>query len=634
MEEEIDYNFMRYDLDTNGYITNVYFGCSSGTCTSYGGQVPEGYEDLEDWYESNCNILNAWKIVNNNLVYDVARANALQEIYEKENNENGLVHRHEIYGLEEKINQNSEVLKEQFITSTITNKLIEINNSKALSPNIKITNVSGSLKLIASNKNVLPNEATTQTISGIVFEQNVDRSITLNGTSTEAIEYNIAGSSDNTTSIFVFKKDVKYCLSSNNYQIIMYNYNGTEREQVYSGTGSAITFNQDRDVTQIVLCVPSGAALTNVTIYPQLEIGTSSTNYVTPETYSLVIDLTNITNIEYVNVIGNEIYVKTTGNEEEYIAEAYLGMHEGYNVVYAIQDVTLELTYYTNVLNFESLEFMQGKATKNNQFRILEDGSMEAHNGNFSGTITASDGNIGGFTLGTDKFTSLIYAPADFTQADVNKVIEHRRLVGSGQPTNLTSEEFALYDIDGDGDVSLSDLLKIKKLVTINITSTSPGSLEINSKDVLKTILLKDKDGNEVVNLCMDGITIKSKGVLTSDDLEAQTGNVLYLNEDGSNQTITLNDSAENYSYLEIIFKSNDTPISSVKVVEPNGKQVSLINQYNNGSNTVWFKVSTWTISNSSLTPGNGIEAKLVTNKYPSISSAANNHILCVIGYK
>lgn len=521
MEEEINYDIMRYELDENGYITNVYFGCASGTCMAYEGEMPDGYEDLQDWYESNYEILNAWFVSDGNLVYDAARATALQETYAEEEDANGLVHRYEIYGLEEKINQNSETLKEQYQTSTLTGNLIEVDNSKALSPNIKITNVGGNLELIASNKNMLPNEAATQTISGVSFEQNDDRSITLNGTSTEEIEYNIAGTGTNASSIFVFKKDVNYYLSSNDYQIKMYNFDGVEREEVYSGAGGTITFTENRNVTQIVLCIPNETTLTDVTIYPQLELGSTGTNYVMPNAYSLKIDLTDIPNIEYVNVIGDEVYIKTTDNEEEYYVEGYLGMHEGYNVVYSIQDATLELTYYTNALNVESLEFMEGKSTTNNQFRVLDDGSIEAHNGNFSGKITASEGNIGGFTLGETTFTSEIKPDYDFTEEDATKVQQY--ILGR---TTLTDEEITKYDLSGDGEVTAIDMLKIQKLLVANVSTTETGSLEINSKDPFKTLQLKDKDGNEIVNIgllgidinCPFGLKINGKDVLVEDD--------------------------------------------------------------------------------------------------------------------
>lgn len=68
---------MRYELN-NGYICKVFFGCMSGSCTEYTGTVPEGYETLEDW-ATNANI-QAYKIVDGNLVYDDAKNTELERL--------------------------------------------------------------------------------------------------------------------------------------------------------------------------------------------------------------------------------------------------------------------------------------------------------------------------------------------------------------------------------------------------------------------------------------------------------------------------------------------------------------------------------------------------------------------------
>lgn len=55
------------------------------------------------------------------------------------------------------------------------------------------------------------------------------------------------------------------------------------------------------------------------------------------------------------------------------------------------------------------------------------------------------------------------------------------------------------------------------------------------------------------------------------------SGNVLYNNANGTAGTVTLSDSAENYTYLEIFYRSsNDNACGSVKVFNPNGKLVHL----------------------------------------------------------
>lgn len=77
---------MRYDIDANNYITNVYFNCNSGTCTEYTGSIPDGYTSIEEW-ASNSNIL-AYKIVDGNLVYDSAKDAELQEQWAREETNN------------------------------------------------------------------------------------------------------------------------------------------------------------------------------------------------------------------------------------------------------------------------------------------------------------------------------------------------------------------------------------------------------------------------------------------------------------------------------------------------------------------------------------------------------------------
>lgn len=71
---------MRYELK-NGYISKVFFGCHSGTCTLYKGTIPAGYSSLEEW--ANKANIRAYKIVSGNLVFDEGEDARLQEEYNK-----------------------------------------------------------------------------------------------------------------------------------------------------------------------------------------------------------------------------------------------------------------------------------------------------------------------------------------------------------------------------------------------------------------------------------------------------------------------------------------------------------------------------------------------------------------------
>lgn len=76
---------MRYILDSDGYIDSVScnpFGCKDKECQEYTGAVPSGYETLDEWV-LNANI-RAYKITNNNLVYDEAKDEELQAEWEIE----------------------------------------------------------------------------------------------------------------------------------------------------------------------------------------------------------------------------------------------------------------------------------------------------------------------------------------------------------------------------------------------------------------------------------------------------------------------------------------------------------------------------------------------------------------------
>lgn len=121
---------------------------------------------------------------------------------------------------------------------------------------------------------------------------------------------------------------------------------------------------------------------------------------------------------------------------------------------------------------------------------------------------------------------------------------------------------------------------------------------------------------------------------ITKQGLEILAPKILYENTSGSNSNITLSDNASNYEYLEIFFRNNDNIYSSVKVYQPNGKKVNLISQYNNGSNTIWFKIAICLISGNTITKDNAVEMKLAASSSINASSGNSNYITRVIGYK
>ena len=110
--------------------------------------------------------------------------------------------------------------------------------------------------------------------------------------------------------------------------------------------------------------------------------------------------------------------------------------------------------------------------------------------------------------------------------------------------------------------------------------------------------------------------------------------NVLYNNESGSNGTIALSETAKNFKYIEIIFRDNDDTYSSVRVHNPNGKNVDLTTLAR-WSSTFYIKQKRVAISGTSITSGNATEVQLTTAPKIKINTSANNiYITRVVGYR
>lgn len=106
---------------------------------------------------------------------------------------------------------------------------------------------------------------------------------------------------------------------------------------------------------------------------------------------------------------------------------------------------------------------------------------------------------------------------------------------------------------------------------------------------------------------------------------------VLYDNSTGSDSTITLNETAANFSYLEIFYMSNDSEYSSVKVADPNGKTITLMNVHPNASNVAYFKSTTVQISGTSISPVSYSEFG-VSNSGITFNNVNHNLITKVVG--
>lgn len=103
---------------------------------------------------------------------------------------------------------------------------------------------------------------------------------------------------------------------------------------------------------------------------------------------------------------------------------------------------------------------LEGLVTANSRFKILTDGSMEAVNGKFTGTITATSGNISGFTLASNRMYASSLSTFDFNVNDTNTI---QNIIMSGRTP--TTSELQRLDINGDGKLSASDYLYVQRII-------------------------------------------------------------------------------------------------------------------------------------------------------------------------
>ena len=112
---------------------------------------------------------------------------------------------------------------------------------------------------------------------------------------------------------------------------------------------------------------------------------------------------------------------------------------------------------------------------------------------------------------------------------------------------------------------------------------------------------------------------------------------VLYSNNSGSNGTITLSQTAANFSYLEIIyFDDHSNHLSTGKISAPNGKIVVLSTfPIYSASNTVIANSRRVTISSTSISTNNSGDYYGAWSSWNNSISATNNiKIIKVLGYK
>lgn len=417
----------------------------------------------------------------------------------------------------------------------------------------------------------------------------------------------------------------------------------------------------------------------------------------------------------------------TNWNSNTYTAGTGINISSD-NVISNTITNTSQLNNDSNFIN--EIKTINGQSLIGQGDIIIEGGIKEEADPVFTNspahTITQNDiekwNSFSGGDLSYD-----IKPPADYTTADTDRISSI--MLGDITPT---TEDYAKYDINGDGVIDILDLRICRVLIEYNLKSSVPGKLIIDTSDYLRPIKIINSN-NEIISslgvysstrdLSVIGDLSVSKNItaggnitannfrwyyLLNDDWNDYIYNgvytvsggdganspysggkwgtlivnrgesvgenyvqqtfipnydtpmgriyirsavinssgtnwtpwrgigsdevVLYDNETGSNETITLSETSANFKYLEIFCKSADNTYTSVKVYKPNGKRATVVSGW--FGSAAYFKLSVLTISGNTIALTKNSSEITGSNRCNTAGFANAMYITRVVGYR
>ena len=474
---------MQYILNSEDFIEQIGFGTTikyeDKESIPYIGNVPDNYESLDEWFNASIenNSLNAWKIVDNNLVFDENKYNELLSKYEEENNLYSRPTRKEV---DEKINKTSSVVLDEFSTNAVDTKLVVINDSGAYNiPKVELTGeVNEDITVIVSNKNILNNKAVTSTINGVTFFIAEDKTITLNGTATSDIEFTLDGSVNNTKMLFLIKENKDYVISGLNDDIILnlYSFDGTDKTLVYSGPNANLYLTESNIITEVTLNIASGKTFDDITIAPQIERSDVKS--------------------EYEMHLENKIIVSPS---EQIVIEDELYSYNPTTIIMVDKDMAISVDYFKykslNTLS-SGIEVLDERITASvSSVTTLINNEIDGVNSTIDNQYTDLVEKLDDYATNSEVITlkSQVEAIATDSQyaIEISKDLQENGVSKVKTSTGFTFDEDGLTIAKSDATTKTN--INENGMVVYSTTGTDTKMLEANSTGVIAENLTSNK---------------------------------------------------------------------------------------------------------------------------------------------
>ncbi len=327
----------------------------------------------------------------------------------------------------------------------------------------KGTDTVSQVEIISSNKNILPCLVPSQTLNGVTITQNEDYSFTLDGTSTADTEITLAGTTLSTEALFCMRLGTEFVKSGlGNLFLKLYDYDGTDRTLVHTGGNGTITPTETYRVTHATLVIPNGTTLSNVTISPQIEVGSTETEYIPNKRDYKKIDVSmdsgDILTIDNGTVSLNNTVIDYGSNVKTFKDKCVLMVSANSFVDASYYLSSLSEVFKRIKLSADQIN-LEGYTTINDGFAIDEEGN-----------VTAKSGTIGGWNISDSDFNKS--GKCMINNASCNYEMKIRRPHGFASAISITTD----YNGGTTFDIFPSGLQMSRLLDSITTFSSLSGT--------------------------------------------------------------------------------------------------------------------------------------------------------------
>lgn len=259
---------------------------------------------------------------------------------------------------------------------------------------------------------------------------------------------------------------------------------------------------------------------------------------------------------------------------------------------------------------------------------LNEDTTTARRNGQTSGRAklningTFYNGSVGNVTQTKPTIKYKYWSANDTEPATFDNTIPSDNVIISNNTFSVADYEIGSIDETASNYFNPNYAYRVKVYVEDNFTSYTSQEKQIS---VGEATWAEYKDRVDFKKATIRGV-------------EILVGKTIYENDEGSNGNITLNDSAANYDYLEIYFRTNDSTNykNSVKIYSPDNALVPLSYPLVAANGTaIYWKTKTVRVSGNSIFSNDGNRyAEATIKATTSISQKNNIYITRVVGYR